>query len=153
MKQPGLVCAAVGAVLACCLSLTAQEKGSWRAASTTADSITGDIALSDTRISINFSSFAIARIRDLEPGEVSAVFDVDANAGVRGSLYRLSVPAAKTFAHRNTLCGSEETQWMAATVAGQALHLAFFSGQKMPQFTPEAIANTTDLCGTFSYVR
>jgi hypothetical protein len=42
---------------------------------------------------------------------------------------------------------------MAAYVAGRTLHLAFFSGQKMPVFTPDAIANSTDLCGTFSYVR
>src|ERR1700761_5501585 len=31
----------------------------------------------------------MARIRDLEPGEVSAAFDVDTNAGGRGHLYRI----------------------------------------------------------------
>ncbi len=91
--------------------LSAQEKGPWRAASTTAASITGDIAFSETRVAIDFSSFPIARIRDLEPGEVSAVFDVDSNAGGRGSLYRLSIPGDKKFLHKNSLCGSEDTQW------------------------------------------
>jgi hypothetical protein len=143
----------MGSVLACCVSAAGQEKGNWRAANSPAESITGDVAFSDAKLSINFSSFPIARIRDLEPGEVSAVFDADSSAGAGGSLYRLSIPAAKRFMHRNTLCGSEDTQWVAAYVAGRTLHLAFFSGPKIPVFTPDAIANTTDLCGTFSYVR
>jgi hypothetical protein len=140
-------------VLACGMSATAQELGPWRAVNAPAQSITGDVAFSETKLAINFSSFPIARIRALEPGEVSAVFDVDSSAGGRGNLYRLSIPAAKKFLHHNTICGSEDTQWVAAFVAGRYLHLAFFSGQKMPVFTPEAIANSTDLCGTFAYGR
>jgi hypothetical protein len=139
--------------LASCMSVVAQEKGNWRAANSTAQSITGDVTLSDEKISINFSGFVIARIRDLEPGEVSAVFDVDNSVEKNGSLYRLSIPASKRFMHRNTLCGTEDTQWMAAYVAGRSLHLAFFSGQKAPVFALNAIENSTDLCGTFSYVR
>lgn len=143
----------VGWVLACSVAVVAQELGPWRAANTPAESITGDVAFSETKLSINFSSFPIARIRALEPGEVSSVFDVDSNTGARGSLYRLSIPASKKFMHRNSICGSEDTQWVAAFVAGRFLHLAFFSGEKMPVFTPEAIANSTDLCGTFAYAR
>jgi len=135
------------------MSAAAQEKGNWRAASSTAQSITGDVTLADEKISINFYGFTIARIRSLEPGEASAVFDADSNVGGNSSLYRLSIPASKKFMHRNTLCGAEDTQWMATYVAGHSLHLAFFSGQKVPVFTPDAIANSTDLCGTFSYVR
>jgi hypothetical protein len=153
MKREILFCAIIGLVLACCVSATAQEKGNWRAANSPAQSITGDVAFSDAKISINFSSFSIARIRDLEPGEVSAVFDVDSNAGGRGSLYRLNIPASKKFLRKNTLCGAEDTQWVAAYVGGRSLHLAFFSGEKMPVFALDAITNSTDLCGTFSYVR
>jgi hypothetical protein len=153
MRRRTLFCGILRSALICCLSAGGQEVGPWRAVSSTAQSITGDVAFSDTKVAINFSSFTIARIRDLEPGEVSAAFDVDSNAGGRGSLYRLDIPAAKKFMHRNTLCGSEDTQWMAAYVGGRTLHLAFFSGQKMPVFTPEAIGNSTDLCGTFSYGR
>jgi hypothetical protein len=153
MKREKLFCAIVGSVLACCVSVKAQEKGNWRAANSPALSITGDVAFSDAKIAINFSSFPIARIRDLEPGEVSAVFDVDSNAGGRGTLYRLSIPAAKKFLRKNTLCGDEDTQWVAAFVAERSLHLAFFSGQKMPVFALDAISNSTDLCGTFAYVR
>jgi hypothetical protein len=135
------------------LCAAAQEQGPWRATSSTAQSITGDVALSDIKILINFYGYPLARIRDLAPAEVSSVFDADSNAGLKGSLYRLSIPSTQKFLHKNTLCGSSDTQWMAAYVGGRTLHLAFFSGQTMPVFTPDAMANTTDLCGVFSYGR
>jgi hypothetical protein len=153
MKRGRFVCAIVGLVVACCVSAKAQEAGAWRASSQTAMSVTGDISISDERLFINFYGFPMARIRDLEPGEVSAVFDVDSNAGGRGRLYRLSIPGSRRFLHKNSLCGSEDTQWMAAFVEGRSLHIAFFSGQKMPVFTVEAFANSTDLCGTYTYAR
>ena len=149
-------------MLVCSLPATAQEKGNWRAASSTAQSITGDITLSEEKLSINFSGFPIARIRSLQSAELSAVFepgsgpengpDSGKDSGT-GSLYRLSIPVAKKFLHRNTMCGAEETQWMATFVAGHTLQLAFFSGPKPPVFTPAAIANTTSLCGTYTYAR
>src|SRR5579863_6064072 len=110
------------AALACCLSCSAQEKGYWRAASSNASSITGDIALADTRVTINFTVFPLVEARRLNPGEVGAVFDADVNAGGTGVLYHLNVPAAKRFLHRNTLCGTEETQWMATYVTGRTLN-------------------------------
>jgi hypothetical protein len=152
MKRDKVLRAIVGSALACCLTTAAQEKGNWRAASSTAQAITGDVALSADKLFINFSGFALAQIRSLAPGEVNAVFE-DSGAGGGGNLYRLNIPAAKKFQHHNSLCGGEDTQWMATYVAGQSLHLAFFSGQKAPVLTPDAIANSTDLCGTFSYIR
>ena len=143
----------LASLLLLALPVLAQEQGPWRASSKTAQSITGDVALSDARIAINFSTFAMARIRDLEPAEVSSVFDADSNGGERGHLYRLSIPASKKFLHHNTLCGEQDTQWMATYVAGRSLFLVFFSGQKMPVFNADAIANSTDLCGTFNYAR
>ncbi len=118
MKQGWVFGVGMVLALSCCASARAQEKGTWRAANAPAQSITGDVALSDARLAINFSSFAIARIRDLNPGEVSSVFDADSNGTMGGSLYRLSIPAAKKFLHRNSLCGAEETTWMATYVAG-----------------------------------
>jgi hypothetical protein len=135
------------------MTAAAQEKGNWRAASSTAQSITGDVALSADKLFINFSGFAIAQIRSLAPGEVNAVFADSGGAGASGNLYRLNIPAEKKFMHHNSLCGGENTQWMATYVEGHSLHLAFFSGQKAPVLTPEAIANSTDLCGTFTYAR
>jgi hypothetical protein len=153
MKRRLLAGAVASLVLACSLSGSAQDKGTWRAASSTATAITGDIAISDAKISINFTGFTIAQIRKLNPAETSAAFDVDSGTGASGSLYRLNVPAEKRFLHHNTLCGTEETQWMATYVQDRSLRIAFFSGSNMPVFTPDALANSTDLCGTFSYVR
>jgi hypothetical protein len=153
MKRKRLFCIAVGLLLACCVSLTAQELGFWRAANSTAQSVTGDVAFSDAKISINFSNFPIVRARDLEPAEVSSVFDADSNASNKGHLYRLNIPASKKFMHKSTLCGTEDTQWMATYVEGRSLNLAFFSGEKVPVFTLDAISNSTNLCGTYTYSR
>ena len=132
---------------------TAQEKVTWRPLSTTAKAITGPVVFSDENMSMNFSTFAIAQIRDLKPEEMLAAFNGASDAGGRGDLYRLSIPGAKVFLHKNTLCGGEDTQWMATYAAGKSLQVMFFSGAQMPVFTTEAIGSTTALCGTFTYVR
>ena len=144
MLMCGLCCSAAG---------WAQEKGSWRAASTTARGVTGDVMFSGQKIVINFSGFTVAQIRTLTPAEASATFDSDATAGGSGNLYRTSIPAEKKFQHRNTLCGSEETQWIVTYVSGKNLEMAMFSGSSMPLLTPEAMADATNLCGTYLYVR
>ena len=153
MKRETFVRAMVGLVLVCCLTAAAQERGDWRAASSTAKSITGDVALAEEKVFINFSAFTIAKIRGLEQGEASALFDPDGTATGSGSLYRLNVPGEKKFLHKNSLCGSDDTQWMVTYVSGRSLQLAFFSGAKPPVFTTDALGNSTDLCGKFSYVR
>jgi hypothetical protein len=153
MKRYMLLCAVLGWGLAYAGSGAAQEKGNWRAAGSTAKSITGDVTISNEKISIDFTAFPMAQIRGLQPSEVSAAFDVDSGAGGSGNLYRLSIPGGTRFQHKNTLCGSEDAQWMAAYVEGHSLQLAFFSGQKPPVFTPDAVATSTDLCGIFSYVK
>jgi hypothetical protein len=153
MSPKKLQKAITGSILLCCLTLAAQEKGMWRAMSSTARSITGDVALSDEKISINFSTFTMAQIRTLDKAETSAAFDAVSTPDGTGSLYRLSIPGTKKFLHKNTLCGTEDTQWMATYVSGKTLQLAFFSGEKSPVFTLDAMANSTDLCGTFSYVK
>ncbi len=132
--------------------LLAQEKGTWRAASKTARAITGDIALSDEKLAINFSRYTIAQIRDLTPAELTSVFGPD-SVPETGNLYRLSMPATKKLLHGNTLCGADDTQWMVTSVLGKTLQVAFFSGSSMPVLKPEAIANSTSLCGTFTYTK
>lgn len=140
-------------VLAGSLACAAQDKGYWRAASNTAVSITGDITIANAKVTINFSTFPLAPIRTLSTAEVAAAFDADVNVGGNGSLYRLNVPAAKRFLHHNTLCGSEDTQWMATYVEGKTMQVAFFSGANAPVLTMDALANSTDLCGTYTYAR
>ena len=95
----------------------------------------------------------MAQIHDLQPAEITALFPIEGAVTGTGNLYRTSIPAGKTFLHHNTLCGSEETQWIATYVSGHTLQLALLSGPQMPVFTPDALANTTNLCGTFTYVR
>lgn len=153
MTRFRLISAIAGFGLTCSMLGSAQEQGSWRAASSTAHAITGDIAFSTEKILISFSSFPTARIRGLNPAEMTAAFDAESVADSAGSLYRLNIPASKKFLHKNSLCGGDDTQWVATFVSGRNLELAFFSGQTMPVFTLEAIANSTNLCGIFSYSR
>ena len=137
--------------LTCTLALIAQDQGYWRASSQTARAITGDVAFGGEKISINFTSYTIAQIRSLTPPELTALFGPDATG--TANLYRTSIPAEKKFLHKNTLCGTEDTQWLATYVSGRTLQLAFFSGETMPVFTREAIDNATNLCGTYTYTR
>lgn len=139
--------------LACSLSCAAQDRGYWQAASKNASAVTGDITISDLKITIGFKAFPLASIRDLKPAEVSAVFDADVNTAGPGTLYRLKVPAEQRFEHKNTLCGTQDTQWMAAYVVGKTLSVAFFSGEEAPVFTFDAIWHSTNLCGTYTYAR
>jgi hypothetical protein len=131
----------------------AQEQGSWRPASKAAQSITGDVVFGGDKMAINFFSTTVAEIRPLKSDEIAAAFDaVESNAGA-GHLYRLSIPGDKRFLHKNTLCGSDETQWMATFVSGKKLEIAFFSNAAPPVFTTDALSNNPNLCGTYSYVR
>ena len=149
MKQRGWL-----AVVVCVLGVAAaQEQGAWRAASKTARGVTGDVAFGGEKISINFSSFTVAQIRELQPAEIAAVFPSEDTGSGSGNLYRTSIPANKKFLSKNTLCGSEETQWIASYVTGKELQLAFFSGAAMPVFTADAIGSSANLCGTYTYGR
>ena len=153
MKPPRLLLPATLLALACSLSAAAQDKGYWRAASTTANSITGDISIADAKVTIDFYVFPLVQARTLNPAEVAAAFDADVNAGHTGVLYHLTVHAAQRFLHKNTLCGTEDTEWMATYVFGHTLQVAFFSGPQPPVFAFDALRNSTDLCGTYTYAR
>ena len=137
----------------CSLTCPAQDRGYWNPASSSASSITGDVAIYKDRATINLVSFTIVRVRDLTPAEAAAAFDADINAGQTGTLYHLNVPATQRFAHKNTLCGTESTQWMATFVTGKTMQVAFFSGPDTPVFSFEALRSSPDLCGTYSYAR
>jgi hypothetical protein len=139
-----------------CLAAVAsaqEDRGLWSAASTSAHAITGDITIGEAKVTLNFITFPLAHIRRLKPVEVSAVFDADVNAGIEGTLYRLRIPGGQNFAHKNTLCGGEDAQWMATYATGHMLRVAFFSGDDMPVFTFDAMQNAAALCGKFTYGR
>jgi hypothetical protein len=139
------------AVLPLCAA--AQDKGYWRASNQTAESITGDIFIADGKLTINFVAFPLAQIRQLTSPEISALFDADSTSAAGANLYRLNIPASRRFLHKNTLCGTEDTQWMVTYVENRNLHVALFSGPNMPVLTFEAISKSTDVCGTFNYTR
>lgn len=138
-------------LVSCSLSAAAQEKGAWSAASSNAKAITGDIAFSETKLTISLVNFSIAQIRPLQPAEVAAAFDAD--PGGTGHLYRLGVAASQRFLHKNTLCGSEDVEWMATYVQAKTLRVSFFSNTRPPVFTFESLNNSPDLCGSFTYTR
>jgi hypothetical protein len=148
-----LMIAAALVCLAGSVSAFGQDKGYWRAASSNANQTTGDIVISESKLTINFLGYSLAPIRKLTQTEAGAAFDVDVNAAGGGEMYRLSVPGDKRFLHHNTLCGSEETQWMVTYVEGSTLHVAFFSGGTMPVLTGEALSSSSEVCGIFSYSR
>jgi hypothetical protein len=152
MRFRSLLVAAFLAVLAFTLSAPAQEDGPWRAASTNARTITGDVVFSPLKISINFTAFTIAQIRSLKTEEVLALFNPDSPTG-GGNLFRVEIPADRRFLHKNTLCGSESTQWIITYAQGRSLQVAFFSAATPPVLTVDALNDAPNLCGIFSYVR
>ena len=152
MKQMKLSLA-LALALTATLCAVAQDRGYWRTASKNASSITGDVALSDAKLTINFAAYPIAPIRPLKPEEAVAAFDADSATPGGGNLYRLNIPGATKFQHKNTLCGGEDVAWMATYASGKSLQIAFFSGANPPVLTIDALANSNDLCGTYSYQR
>jgi hypothetical protein len=142
------------AVLLCffaTLSLHAQERGYWNAASDTAKHITGDISFTKSKIVIDFASYTYAQIRTLQPAEAHALFNTDTPG--QGNLYRVEIPAEKRFLHHNTLCGDQETDWVITLVTGHTLQVAFLSGPSIPTLTIDSVSNGTRLCGLYTYAR
>lgn len=139
-------------ILPVTLSAVAQEDGPWRAASSNARAITGDVIFSPMKFSINFTTFTIAQIRSLKNEEVMALFNPD-NATGGGNIFRVEIPADKRFLHHNTLCGSETTQWIVTYAQGRNLQIALFSGGTPPVLTVDALNDAPNLCGVFSYIR
>lgn len=153
MKMASFALLGASLGLFCSSAIDAQESGNWRPASTTSKGVTGEIAFTETKIILNFSGYTVAQIRALEPAEIQSIFIGSSGQPGTGNLFRTEIPGDKRFLHKNTLCGAEEVQWIASFVSGHTLQLAMFSGATMPKFTPEAIANTPSLCGTYGYVR
>src|SRR5579871_6279076 len=90
----------VGTTLAATLAMaqaTGPEAGYWRASSQTARSITGDIAFSGDKLTINFLAFTIAHIRPLNTEETISAFNPDPGTQGSASLWRLRISAAQKF--------------------------------------------------------
>lgn len=144
--------AASAVLLAFTISVAAQESGPWRASSSNARSITGDIFFSPLKVGINYINFTIAQIRSLKTEEAVALFNPDNTTGA-GNIFRVDIPADKRFLRKNTLCGSDSAQWIVTYAQGRDLQVAFFSGATPPVLTVDALNGASTLCGVFSYVR
>ncbi len=152
MRFRSLLLAALGVLPAFTSAAPAQESGPWRASSSNARSITGDIFFSPLKITIDFTNFTIAQIRSLQTQEARALFNPDNPTG-GGNVFRVDISAQKRFLHKNTLCGSDSTQWIVTYAQGRDLQVAFFSGATPPTLTIDAINDAPNLCGVFSYIR
>lgn len=146
---------AAAAALAACVSVcfAQEDRGLWYPASSNAVTVTGDVTVGEAKVTINFATFPLVKVRRLKPVEVSSVFDADVRAGIEGTLYKLQIPPNKTFLKRNTLCSDDATQWMATYASGRNLKVAFFSGDDPPEFTFDAMQKSSALCGVFVYAR
>jgi hypothetical protein len=153
MTLQKLLGAALACTLVCATAIRAQDQGYWRAQSSNAKSVTGDVVFSPDKFIIDFTTYTLAQIRSLQPAEARALFDTGPSPTGAGNLYRLSISDAKHFLHHNALCGGEETDWVITYADGRNLQLAFLSGPSIPTLTPESMANNTRLCGIFSYQR
>ena len=153
--EPSMRIRLLPAFLVLTLTASAQlpEKGLWRAASQNAANITGDVSFSKSKINIGFNGFPLTPARELKPAEVAALYDVAADTAGNGQLYRLSIPGTLRLLNRNTLCGTADIHWMATYMDGKVLKLTFFSSEEAPTLTFEAVQNSPDVCGTFTYVR
>ena len=127
----------LASVLACCVSVTAQDRGLWRAANSSAQSITGDVAISGDKLSINYTSFTIAQIRALAPAEVGAAFDMDSSSVSKGYLYRLNVPGTKRFnAQEHSVSDQRIRSGWPPTPPGTICILHFSQDRKCPSLRP-----------------
>ena len=157
MKKRMMVAAVAGIVLVGVVcgaaQANAQDNGRWRAADRRTEIMTDELTIAPMQLTIYESKFPMAPVRKLTPVEVGAVFDADTNAGIGGNLYSLHVPPGVYYTGGSPLCGNEFIRWMATYVRGRTLQVAFFSGDDMPVFTFDAIANSTARCGTYVYTR
>jgi hypothetical protein len=135
------------------IAVLAQESGYWYPSSQSAADVTGPVELKANRITIEFVKIPMVQVRALTPDEALAVFDVESAVAGSGALYHLKVPAATTFVSKNTLCGHDDTGWMATWASGKVLKISFFSGEKAPVLNFVALNNSAERCGTYTYVR
>ena len=157
MKKRIKVAATAGVIVTCiacgAANANAQDTGHWRSATHRTEVMTGELTIAPENVTIYQSKFPMTFVRKLTPAEVGAVFDADTNAGIGGKLYSMHVPPRVYYAGGDLICGNEFIRWMATYVAGRTLQIAFFSGDDVPVFTFDTIANSTALCGTYVYTR
>jgi hypothetical protein len=121
--------------------LFAQEKGAWRPVGTAAKYTTGFVVFSDGRISIAGKLVTVAQTRQLKHDEISAIFRLDLPFAGLGNLYRVRIPRSKNFAHKNTICNTDEAKWLATFVEGDDLDPSLLLRAHYSRFLTRGHAN------------
>jgi hypothetical protein len=125
----------------------------WVAGSTTAMSITGDIKLSSSKLTMVGRDYLLTLVRDIAAEHLSdAGKIVDETKPTGARLFRTNIPARAKLVKGNTICGPKDAMWLlAVTQDSRSLSLAFFSGNSEPNLA--SASESTELCGTFGYFR
>ena len=126
----------------------------WTAASTTAMSITGDIAITPESISFAHKTFRIRFVREIDKAHLDDAGRI-ADAGESppsARLYGIQIPRNTILLYRNTMCGPHDAKWMLVVYGNRALSLAFFSGETEPNLDYQSVAVGHNLCGTYGYI-
>ncbi len=126
----------------------------WTAVSKTAMGVTGDLLVRPRSVAMAGHTIPLAFLHTLAGAplqQAAALFPVPVNSRLRGALYKVSVPATTSFMRRNTLCGKQRTTFFVLLTDGSDLQLAMFAGRNEPNLSANAVANSTEFCGTYSY--
>ena len=126
----------------------------WTAISNTAMGVTGDLTVTPRSVTMAGRTLQLALLHTLagpQLGQAAALFPVAVTSKLRGALYKVSIPATAAFKSSNTLCGKQATTFFVLLTDGSDLELAMFSGKNEPNLSANAIANSTEFCGTYSY--
>lgn len=121
---------------------SADYEGRWRAASSTASAVTGDIRLrGDTLI------FGNGKRLTLIPASAREGNWTPLPESSSGALYRLDPPSDPVLLHGNTLCGKPVTYIVLSQRAEHGLGLTAFTGKAAPQ------GFDADACAVYFYER
>jgi hypothetical protein len=125
----------------------------WSATSTTAMSITGDVAISPADLTMADADYPLTHVATVPAQQRAAIGQfIAVPEPSAADLYRIKIPAARKLHNGNTLCGGDEVTWLlAVSGSGPTMALAFFSGTAQPSLNANALSNNTALCGTFTY--
>jgi hypothetical protein len=158
--KKGMVLVAGGFILAAVVA-PVQNGGAraattkWSAMSTTAMSITGDIAISANDLTMAGADYPLTHVAAAPTQQRAGIGQVVAITQPTGAdLYRVKIPGALKLQNGNTLCGGKDVTWLVVVSgSGPTLALAFLAGSAQPSLDGSALSNSTALCGTFTYGR
>jgi hypothetical protein len=128
--------------------------GKWTSASASATSITGNIALTPSAITIDGKEFALSNVQPIAATEATALNTPSMIFGSpkQSFIAQLKVPGKMKLVGGNTLCdGKRDATWVAGVASMGYVGLAFFTGDERPELTEASMSQTLDLCGTYSY--